>query len=88
MKILASIRRLDNLGRVCLPIEMKEELNIESGQPIEIISDGESITLKKYVTGCSCCGSSNNVKEILGIKVCESCIKVDLELRKIINSIR
>lgn len=88
MKAMGIIRKVDSFGRIVIPTQLRKSMNIKIGQAIEVFSDGESILLKKYVGGCSCCGSTENVKEILGIKVCEKCIKEDQELRKIIDSLR
>lgn len=44
-----SVRRVDDLGRICIPRELREKLNIKSGQPIEFFTQGDNIVLKKYI---------------------------------------
>lgn len=45
---IANIRRIDTLGRICLPMEIRRLLNINTNSILEIYVDGESIVLKKY----------------------------------------
>ena len=49
VKSIGIVRKLDNLGRIVLPIELRRTLGIESRDSIEISIDGDSIILKKYV---------------------------------------
>ena len=48
MKATGIVRKVDELGRIVLPIELRRTLNIEIKDPLEIYVDGESIMLKKY----------------------------------------
>lgn len=48
------VRRIDELGRVVLPVEMRKVLNIEEKDPLEIYSDGDSIILTKYAANMAC----------------------------------
>ena len=50
MKATGIVRKVDELGRIVLPIELRRTLNIEIKDPLEIYVDGESIMLKKYQT--------------------------------------
>ena len=51
MKATGIVRKVDELGRIVLPIELRRTLNIEIKDPLEIYVDGESIMLKKYQPG-------------------------------------
>ena len=64
MKATGIVRKVDELGRIVLPIELRRTLNIEIKDPLEIYVDGESIMLKKYQPACVFCGSSDNIKQI------------------------
>ena len=75
MKATGIVRKVDELGRIVLPIELRRTLNIEIKDPLEIYVDGESIMLKKYQPACVFCGSSDNIKLINGKNVCEKCVK-------------
>ena len=46
MKATGIVRKVDELGRIVLPIELRRTLNIEIKDPLEIYVDGESIMLK------------------------------------------
>lgn len=48
MKATGIVRKLDYLGRVCLPKELRRKLHISDDDAVEIYVDGESIVLKKY----------------------------------------
>lgn len=75
------IRDLDNLGRITLPKEIRNHLNIPSGTPILIHVEGNRIILEKASIACSICGSIDDVKEFNGKGICNHCIsqiKADL----------
>ena len=80
MKATGIVRKVDELGRIVLPIELRRTLNIEIKDPLEIYVDGESIMLKKYQPACVFCGSSDNIKQRKGKNVCSKCVE---ELQKL-----
>jgi transcriptional pleiotropic regulator of transition state genes len=61
MKAVGIVRKLDDLGRYVLPIEMRRNLNINIGDPLEIFVDGDSIILKKYEPSCVFCGEAKGI---------------------------
>lgn len=75
MKSTGIIRKVDELGRVVIPIEIRNKLDIAEKDPIEIYVDGASVILKKFVPNCLFCGSSKKLVDYNGKLVCESCIK-------------
>ena len=86
MKLTGIIRRIDELGRIVIPIELRRVMGIQTAKEkgskdkadadaLEIFVDGEEIILRKYVTGCHCCGSVGNLKEVMGLKICPDCLK-------------
>lgn len=76
MKATGVVRKIDDLGRITLPIELRRNLEINIGDPVEIFVEGNSILLKKYVPGCSCCKEvTSELKEVDGIKLCTKCIQ-------------
>ncbi len=74
MKATGIVRKVDELGRIVLPIELRRTLNINIKDPIEIYVDEDSVVLKKYEPACIFCGNANNVKNINGKNVCQNCI--------------
>jgi len=75
MKATGIVRKVDELGRIVLPIELRRTLNIEIKDPIEIFVDGDFILLKKYEPACVFCGNAKNIVHVRDKNVCEDCIK-------------
>lgn len=73
MKATGIIRRVDELGRVVIPIEIRNQFNIVEKDPIEIYVDGSSIVLKKFEPNCIFCGSTKNLIEFKDKLICENC---------------
>ena len=65
MKSTGIVRKVDELGRIVLPIELRRTLGIEEKDRIEIFVDGESIILRKYQPACIFC---DNAKDIINYK--------------------
>ena len=82
MKSTGIIRKVDNLGRIVIPIELRRTLNIEIKDALEIYVDGDQIILKKYTPDCIFCGENNNdLVNYKGKWICKSCLK-DIEDQK------
>ena len=75
MKATGIVRKVDELGRVVLPIELRRTLGMKVRDPLEIYVDGESIILKKYAPSCIFCGESDNLVKYKGKKICRKCIE-------------
>lgn len=75
MKSTGIVRRVDELGRVVIPIELRNKFDIKIKDPIEIFVDGTSIVLKKYEPNCIFCGASKNLISYNDKLICEKCIK-------------
>ena len=73
MKATGIIRRVDELGRVVLPIELRNKFGITEKDPMEIYVDGNSIILKKYEPNCIFCGSSKKLLDYEDKVICEKC---------------
>ncbi len=75
MKATGIVRKVDELGRIVLPIELRRTLGIDIKDPVEIFVENEYIMLRKYETTCVFCGGSDNVVDINGKNVCKNCIE-------------
>ena len=75
MKATGIVRKVDELGRIVLPIELRRTLGIDIRDPLEIFVDGDNIMLRKYHPACILCGESDELVEYKGKKICRSCIK-------------
>ncbi len=74
MKSTGIVRKVDELGRVVIPIETRRTLNINEGDSLEIFVDGEHIILRKYKPGCVFCGQIKDIKEHKGKNICPACL--------------
>lgn len=73
MKSTGIIRKVDELGRVVIPIEIRNKFDIVEKDPIEIYVDGSSIVLKKYEPNCVFCGNTKNLINYKDRLVCSKC---------------
>lgn len=74
MKSTGITRKIDQLGRLVIPTEMRKTYGIGIGDPVEIFTEGENIILRKYQPGCLFCGSLENLLEHDDKHVCISCV--------------
>jgi len=75
MKSTGIVRKVDELGRVVIPIELRRTLQIAEKDPLEIYVDGEKIILKKYEPACIFCGNADNVRIYRDKNICTSCLE-------------
>ena len=75
MKSTGIVRKVDELGRIVLPIELRRTLDIEEKDALEIYVDGNSIILRKYEPSCVFCGDAKNVTTFRGKNICANCMK-------------
>jgi transcriptional pleiotropic regulator of transition state genes len=73
LKSTGIVRKVDELGRVVIPIELRRTLNIAEKDALEIYVDGEHIILKKYEPACIFCGNARNVTNYKGKNICPDC---------------
>ncbi len=73
MKSTGIVRRVDELGRVVLPIELRRNLDIAEKDALEIYVDGNMIVLKKYEPACIFCGDAKDVFIYKGKNICPAC---------------
>ena len=58
MKAVGIVRRIDDLGRIVIPKELRKVLGADTGTAMEFYTDDESIIIRKYSRGCCECGDS------------------------------
>ena len=75
MKATGIVRRIDELGRVVLPIELRRTMNLEVRDPVEIFMEGDSIVLRKYEASCLFCGGSHQLTTFRGKQICSDCLR-------------
>ncbi|PPB10876.1 AbrB/MazE/SpoVT family DNA-binding domain-containing protein [Brevibacillus laterosporus] len=75
MKAKGIVRKIDDLGRIVLPKELRDSNGLPSGTPMEMFVDGDRIVLRKYEPGCVLCGSVQDLEmHKSGKLVCKSCL--------------
>ena len=79
MRSTGIVRKVDELGRVVLPVEIRRTLEIEEHDPLEIALEGDCILLRKFQPTCIFCGESKNVTAFHGKNICGACMR---ELKK------
>ena len=75
MKSTGITRRVDELGRIVIPKELRRDLNITTKDYLEIFRDEDSIVLRKYSAGCIFCGNMEDCIEYNGKIICRECAK-------------
>ncbi len=73
MKSTGIVRKIDDLGRMVIPIELRKTMNIDRKDPMEIYVDNEKIILKKYEPACIFCGNAENTFDFKGKTICNEC---------------
>ena len=75
MKSTGIVRKVNELGRIVLPIELRRTLDIAEKDCLEIYMDGESIVLKKYQPACIFCDEADGITVFHGKNICAGCMK-------------
>ena len=80
MKSTGIVRKVDELGRIVLPIELRRTLEIAERDSLEIYVEGSTIILKKYEPACIFCNDAKDVVNYKGRNICRTCLE---EMKKI-----
>jgi transcriptional pleiotropic regulator of transition state genes len=75
MKETGIVRRVDDLGRIVIPMELRRTLGINVKDPISILVDGDRIILQKHQDVCAICGSPDDVTRVKGRPICADCVR-------------
>lgn len=67
-------RRLDELGRLCIPMEYRKALGWPKGTRLEMRLSGNKLIIAKSELYCAFCGTVENIKDVKGVRVCQHCI--------------
>ena len=73
MKSTGIVRKIDELGRIVLPMELRRTFNLKIKDSVEIYVEKDSIILKKYEPCCIFCGDSTNITTFKDKNVCDKC---------------
>ena len=87
MKSTGIVRKVDELGRIVLPIELRRTLDIEEKDSLELYMDGPSIVLRKFQPACIFCDEEKDIIEFRGKNVCPKCFQEnERSLSEVIDS--
>ncbi|MBO8159966.1 AbrB/MazE/SpoVT family DNA-binding domain-containing protein [Thermosyntropha sp.] len=74
MKSTGVVRKVDELGRIVIPIELRRTMGIEEKDALEIYVDNDKIILRKYEPACIFCGNAEEVINYKGKNLCRACL--------------
>lgn len=74
IKATGIVRKLDELGRVVLPIELRRTMGLGEGDPMEVFTQGDTIVLRRYEPLCVFCGSGGEMVQHRGKRICRGCL--------------
>jgi transcriptional pleiotropic regulator of transition state genes len=74
MKYSGIARKIDDLGRVVLPVEMRRALGLDAGDAVDIALDDNTVVMRKVESRCTFCGGSEGLRAFRGRQVCASCV--------------
>ncbi len=75
MKSTGIVRKIDELGRIVLPIEIRKTMGIDTKDAVEIFTEDDKIILKKYFPACIFCGNAESVSYYKGKLICPECLE-------------
>jgi transcriptional pleiotropic regulator of transition state genes len=75
MKSTGMVRKVDELGRIVLPIEIRKTMHISNRDALEIYVEEDKVILKKYEPACIFCGSADDVTYYKGKLICQECLQ-------------
>ncbi len=74
LKATGIVRKVDELGRIVIPIELRRTMEINIKVDMEIYVDAEKIILEKNQPACMFCGNTENLKPSCNGFFCKDCI--------------
>lgn len=75
MKSTGIVRKIDELGRIVLPKEMRANMGVDARDSLEFFVDGDKIILKKYAPSCIFCNNADDVIYFNGKLICKECLE-------------
>ena len=68
-----AIRTMDELGRIVIPMTVRENLGLDAGDKFEMVINGTQIILVRHLPKCSVCDYDDNVQKVNKAYLCEEC---------------
>ena len=76
------IRKIDELGRIVLPIHIRRALDLDAGKDLEIFFDSKQIIMRKPNLSCVICSSTKKLVQVEENLLCHDCIEKAYHLIK------
>ncbi len=74
MKPSGIIKKIDEMGRIVIPKEIRTTMGVDTGDRLQFFIDGDSVVMKKLSVSCIFCGSENDLTELNEKHICAECI--------------
>lgn len=75
MKSTGVVRKVDELGRIVLPISIRQTMDINEKDPLEIFTDDNRIILQKYHPACVFCNNADRIVYFNNKRICRDCLE-------------
>lgn len=75
MKRAGDLCKIDNLGRIVIPVRLRRKFDLKQNDTLEIFTEDGSIILRKYIASCVFCGNEDDLQELNDKYVCRNCIE-------------
>jgi len=72
---IGATRRIDHLGRIVVPVELRRSLGINDGDALEIAANGDELVLRKVAPGCAICGGTEKLVQMHDKHLCTDCVR-------------
>jgi transcriptional pleiotropic regulator of transition state genes len=74
VRVTGVSRKVDDLGRIVLPAELRRSFDIREGDQVDISVEEDRIILQKRRNACTFCGSTDGLRAYREHQVCSSCV--------------
>ncbi len=75
MKAAGYLVRVDNLGRIVIPVRIRRSMELEPDTCLELFTEDNQIVMRKYGASCVFCQNEENLTKYKDKFVCEDCLK-------------
>ncbi len=76
MKTLAMVRKIDDLGRVVIPCELRRAMELDKGDALEMYLEEDRLVMRKFAPACIFCGGIEELMTYEGRNLCSNCIRI------------